>query len=161
MDKSFATREWLDWLTRVRLLTITLILTIGVVWPQYIPGFSTNRFSNCGNLFSAPCGDDGAGLCGEDSAHLLQPADDGEPSHLARHESSGVSCGGLSGQPPGPVSSQEGRGARREARGTSQPSGFHRRHHSLDARWFDHHGPRWSHSSAESYRRGNPRTSLC
>src|SRR5882672_5297032 len=44
MDKSFATREWLDWLTRVRLLTITLILTIGVVWPQYIPGFSTNRF---------------------------------------------------------------------------------------------------------------------
>jgi two-component system sensor histidine kinase PilS (NtrC family) len=44
MDKSFATREWLDWLTRVRLLTITLILTIGVVWPQYIPGFATNRF---------------------------------------------------------------------------------------------------------------------
>src|ERR1700704_366936 len=44
MDKSFATREWLDWLTRVRLLTITLTLTIGVVWPQYIPGFSTNRF---------------------------------------------------------------------------------------------------------------------
>src|SRR5580704_15624604 len=44
MDKSFATREWLDWLTRVRLLTITLILTVGVVWPQYIPGFSTNRF---------------------------------------------------------------------------------------------------------------------
>src|SRR5216683_2809393 len=44
MDKSFATREWLDWLTRVRLLTITLILTIGVVWPQYVPGFSTNRF---------------------------------------------------------------------------------------------------------------------
>src|SRR5437879_1616428 len=44
MDKSFATREWLDWLTRVRLLTITLILTIGVVWPQYIPGYSANRF---------------------------------------------------------------------------------------------------------------------
>jgi two-component system, NtrC family, sensor histidine kinase PilS len=44
MDKSFATREWLDWLTRVRLLTITLILTIGVVWPQYIPGLNTNRF---------------------------------------------------------------------------------------------------------------------
>jgi len=44
MDKSFATGEWLDWLTRVRLLTITLILTVGVVWPQYIPGFSTNRF---------------------------------------------------------------------------------------------------------------------
>src|SRR4029077_1404313 len=44
MDKSFATREWLDWLTRVPLLTITLILSVGVVWPQYIPGFSTNRF---------------------------------------------------------------------------------------------------------------------
>src|SRR5438132_12366566 len=44
MDKSFATREWLEWLTRVRLLTITLILTIGVVWPQYIPGFSSKRF---------------------------------------------------------------------------------------------------------------------
>src|SRR5206468_6784545 len=44
MDKSFATGQWLDWLTRVRLLTITLILTIGVVWPQYVPGFSANRF---------------------------------------------------------------------------------------------------------------------
>src|SRR5712692_4150186 len=44
MDKNFATREWLEWLTRVRLLTITLILTVGVVWPQYVPGFATNRF---------------------------------------------------------------------------------------------------------------------
>ena len=44
MDQSFATSEWLEWLTRVRLLTITLILTVGVVWPQYLPGFSTNRF---------------------------------------------------------------------------------------------------------------------
>lgn len=44
MDQSFATREWLDWLTRVRLLTITLILTVGVVWPQYVPGSGTNRF---------------------------------------------------------------------------------------------------------------------
>jgi len=44
MDQSFATKEWLEWLTRVRLLTITLILTVGVVWPQYIPGFSNNRF---------------------------------------------------------------------------------------------------------------------
>src|SRR5712672_1330504 len=44
MDKSFATREWLDWLTRVRLLTITRILTVGVVWPQYVPGLSSNRF---------------------------------------------------------------------------------------------------------------------
>jgi len=44
MDQSFATRAWLDWLTRVRLLTITLILTVGFVWPQYVPGFSTSRF---------------------------------------------------------------------------------------------------------------------
>src|SRR6267143_6002672 len=44
MDKSFASREWLEWLTRVRLLTITLILTVGVGWPQYVPGFSTNLF---------------------------------------------------------------------------------------------------------------------
>jgi two-component system, NtrC family, sensor histidine kinase PilS len=44
MDQSFATRAWLEWLARVRLLTITLILTVGVVWPQYMPGSSTNRF---------------------------------------------------------------------------------------------------------------------
>jgi two-component system sensor histidine kinase PilS (NtrC family) len=44
MDHNIATREWLEWLTRVRLLTITLILTVGVVWPQYVPGFSSNRF---------------------------------------------------------------------------------------------------------------------
>jgi two-component system sensor histidine kinase PilS (NtrC family) len=44
MDQIFASREWLEWLTRVRLLTITLILTVGVVWPQYVPGLSTNRF---------------------------------------------------------------------------------------------------------------------
>ena len=44
MDKNFATREWLDWLTRVRLLTITLILTVGVAWPQSLPAFGNNRF---------------------------------------------------------------------------------------------------------------------
>jgi two-component system sensor histidine kinase PilS (NtrC family) len=44
MNQVFASREWLEWLTRVRLLTITLILTVGVVWPQYVPGLSTNRF---------------------------------------------------------------------------------------------------------------------
>ena len=44
MDQSFATRAWLEWLARVRLLTITLILTVGVVWPQYMPGLSTDRF---------------------------------------------------------------------------------------------------------------------
>src|SRR5215467_11865602 len=44
MDQSFATKAWLEWLTRVRLLTVTLILTIGFVWPQYAPGLGTNRF---------------------------------------------------------------------------------------------------------------------
>lgn len=44
MDQSFVTKAWLKWLTRVRLLTITLILTVGVVWPQYVPGRGTNRF---------------------------------------------------------------------------------------------------------------------
>jgi len=40
--------------------------------------------------------------------------------------------GGLSGQPPGPVSSQEGRWSSKRSAGTSQPSGFHRRHiHSM------------------------------
>src|SRR5262249_60319800 len=36
-------REWLDWLTRVRLLLIALILAIGVVWPQYGPAPATSR----------------------------------------------------------------------------------------------------------------------
>jgi two-component system, NtrC family, sensor histidine kinase PilS len=44
MDKTIATNDWLEWLTRVRLLTITLILTVGVVWPQYVQTSSTNRF---------------------------------------------------------------------------------------------------------------------
>ena len=68
-----------------------------------------DRFSSHGYLFSAPCGNDRACLCGKDSAHLLHPPHDGEPSHLAGHESSGVSCCRLSGQPLGPVSSQERR----------------------------------------------------
>jgi two-component system, NtrC family, sensor histidine kinase PilS len=37
-------REWLDWLTRVRLLMITLILAVGVVWPQYVQASAGNRF---------------------------------------------------------------------------------------------------------------------
>lgn len=36
MNQSLNTREWLDWLTRVRLLTILLILTVGVVRPKYV-----------------------------------------------------------------------------------------------------------------------------
>ena len=38
MDQNLTMREWLDWLTRVRLLLIALILAVGVVWPQYVPG---------------------------------------------------------------------------------------------------------------------------
>lgn len=37
-------REWLDWLTRVRLLAITLILAVGVVWPQSVLGSASNRY---------------------------------------------------------------------------------------------------------------------
>src|SRR5882762_7524122 len=37
MEQSFNRREWVDWLTRVRLLLIALILGVGVVWPQYVP----------------------------------------------------------------------------------------------------------------------------
>ena len=36
MGQTSSNREWLDWLTRVRLLTITLILALGVVWPQSV-----------------------------------------------------------------------------------------------------------------------------
>src|SRR3984893_10430820 len=37
MQQRSSSREWLEWLTRVRLLMITLILAVGVVWPQYVP----------------------------------------------------------------------------------------------------------------------------
>jgi len=43
MDQSTTTREWLGWLTRVRLLTILLILGVGLTWPQYVPASSTNH----------------------------------------------------------------------------------------------------------------------
>jgi two-component system sensor histidine kinase PilS (NtrC family) len=48
MDQSTTTkewlgREWLGWLTRVRLLTILLILGVDIVWPQYVPASSANR----------------------------------------------------------------------------------------------------------------------
>lgn len=36
-DKNQTMHEWLNWLTRVRLLFIVLILAAGVVWPQYFP----------------------------------------------------------------------------------------------------------------------------
>src|ERR1700738_741872 len=44
VDQNLTTREWLDWLTRVRLLMITLILAVGVVWPQYVPSSPGRRF---------------------------------------------------------------------------------------------------------------------
>lgn len=44
MDQSLTTREWLDWLTRVRLLLITLILAVYVVWPKSLPGPSAEHY---------------------------------------------------------------------------------------------------------------------
>jgi len=43
MDQSTTTREWLGWLTRVRLLTILLILIVDLLWPQYVPASSINH----------------------------------------------------------------------------------------------------------------------
>jgi two-component system, NtrC family, sensor histidine kinase PilS len=43
MDQRSTTREWLGWLTRVRLLTILLILVVDLLWPQYVPASSTNH----------------------------------------------------------------------------------------------------------------------
>ena len=43
MPQMYNRREWLDWLTRVRLLMIALILAVGVVWPQYIPSTGSPR----------------------------------------------------------------------------------------------------------------------
>jgi two-component system sensor histidine kinase PilS (NtrC family) len=44
IDQNLTTREWLDWLTRVRLLLIALILALGVVWPQYVPGPTAGHY---------------------------------------------------------------------------------------------------------------------
>ena len=44
VDQNLTTREWLDWLTRVRLLLIALILAVGVVWPRYVPGPMGERY---------------------------------------------------------------------------------------------------------------------
>jgi len=44
LEQSTNSREWLDWLTRVRLLMIVLILGVGAVWPQYFPNSSANRY---------------------------------------------------------------------------------------------------------------------
>lgn len=44
MEKSLNRREWVEWLTRVRLLLIALILGVGVVWPQYVPTSPSPRY---------------------------------------------------------------------------------------------------------------------
>ena len=44
MQESLNRREWVDWLTRVRLLLIALILGVGVVWPQYAPNNVSPRY---------------------------------------------------------------------------------------------------------------------
>jgi two-component system sensor histidine kinase PilS (NtrC family) len=44
MEQSLTRREWLEWLTKVRLVMIALILGVGAVWPQYSPPAGTARF---------------------------------------------------------------------------------------------------------------------
>ena len=44
MEQTVARREWLEWLTKVRLLMIALILGVGMVWPQYSPPDGTARY---------------------------------------------------------------------------------------------------------------------
>ena len=43
MDSQRTEREWLQWLARVRLMMIVLILAVGVFWPQYAAGQATSR----------------------------------------------------------------------------------------------------------------------
>jgi len=43
MESQRTRREWLQWLTRVRLLMIILILSVGFFWPQYANGQSASR----------------------------------------------------------------------------------------------------------------------
>jgi two-component system sensor histidine kinase PilS (NtrC family) len=43
LDQNLTMREWLDWLTRVRLLLIALILAVGVVWTQQVAGPTAGR----------------------------------------------------------------------------------------------------------------------
>jgi len=44
MEQTLTRREWLEWLTKVRLLMIALILGVGVVWPQYSPPAGTVHY---------------------------------------------------------------------------------------------------------------------
>jgi two-component system, NtrC family, sensor histidine kinase PilS len=43
-EQSYTTQEWLAWLTRVRLLVIALILSIGIAWPTYLPIAGSSKF---------------------------------------------------------------------------------------------------------------------
>jgi two-component system, NtrC family, sensor histidine kinase PilS len=44
MEQTYTDREWLAWLTRVRLLVIALILSIGIAWPSYLPIAGSSRY---------------------------------------------------------------------------------------------------------------------
>jgi two-component system sensor histidine kinase PilS (NtrC family) len=44
MEQTLNRREWLEWLTRVRLLMIALILGVGTALPQYIPFTGSPRY---------------------------------------------------------------------------------------------------------------------
>jgi two-component system sensor histidine kinase PilS (NtrC family) len=44
IDQNLATREWLDWLTRVRLLLVALILAVGVIWPRSVTSPKTGHY---------------------------------------------------------------------------------------------------------------------
>src|SRR5262249_39272453 len=44
MNAQGTNREWLQWLTRVRLLMIVLILAVGIFWPQYANGQPTSKY---------------------------------------------------------------------------------------------------------------------
>ena len=44
MEAQRTNREWLEWLTRVRLLMIILVLAVGVFWPQYANWQSSRLF---------------------------------------------------------------------------------------------------------------------
>jgi two-component system, NtrC family, sensor histidine kinase PilS len=44
IDQNLAMREWLDWLTRVRLLLVALILAVGVIWPRSVTSPRTGHY---------------------------------------------------------------------------------------------------------------------
>jgi two-component system, NtrC family, sensor histidine kinase PilS len=44
MEQTLTRRDWLEWLTKVRLLMIAMILGVGVVWPQYTPASGSTRY---------------------------------------------------------------------------------------------------------------------